>query len=44
MARNFLRFLENWNGDTLNYKGSLVSALLLHLQHWNLRMLQLRGL
>jgi hypothetical protein len=22
---NFLRFLENWNGDTLNYKGSLVS-------------------
>ncbi len=22
---NFLRFLEDWNGDTLNYKGSLVS-------------------
>jgi hypothetical protein len=22
---NFLRFLESWNGDTLNYKGSLVS-------------------
>ncbi len=22
---NFLRFLENWNGDTLYYKGSLVS-------------------
>ena len=22
---NFLRFLENWSGDTLYYKGSLVS-------------------
>jgi hypothetical protein len=22
---NFLRLLENWGGDTLNYKGSLVS-------------------
>lgn len=22
---NFLRFLEDWSGDTLNYKGSLVS-------------------
>ncbi len=24
-VHNFLRFLENWNGDTLYYKGSLVS-------------------
>ncbi|MGH9544826.1 MAG: hypothetical protein ACRD23_06380 [Terriglobales bacterium] len=22
---NFLHFLENWNGDTMNYRGSLVS-------------------
>jgi hypothetical protein len=24
-VHNFLRFLEDWNGDTLNYEGSLVS-------------------
>jgi hypothetical protein len=24
-THNFLRYLESWNGDTLNYKGSLVS-------------------
>jgi hypothetical protein len=24
-THNFLRYLENWGGQTLNYKGSLVS-------------------
>ena len=24
-AHNFLRYIENWSGDTLNYRGSIVS-------------------
>jgi hypothetical protein len=24
-AHNFLRFIENWNGATINYRGSMVS-------------------
>jgi hypothetical protein len=27
-AHNFLRYIENWSGDTLNYRGSIVSFYL----------------
>ena len=41
---NFLRFLEDWNGDTLVLQRLAGESLLLHLQHGNVQMLQLRGL